>query len=74
MQLTFGDEPVALPAQPFDGDHDDIPAAFGLAVRLLKERRHLAFDELADVLKSHGYPVSGELRYVADLIEESFQS
>jgi hypothetical protein len=43
---------------------DDLPAAFDLAVRLLKERRHLALEELAGVLKSHGYPVSGEHPYV----------
>jgi hypothetical protein len=39
---------------------DDLPAAFNVAVGLLKERRHLGFDELADVLKSCGYPVAGE--------------
>ncbi|MCV7401852.1 hypothetical protein H7K24_17060 [Mycobacterium fragae] len=43
---------------------DDLPAAFNLALRLLKERRYLAFDDLAGVLKSHGYPTSGELPYI----------
>ena len=43
---------------------DDLPAAFNLAVGLLKERRHLGFDELADVLKSCGYPVAGEHPYI----------
>jgi hypothetical protein len=42
---------------------DALRAALDLAVRVLKERRHLAFDELAGVLKSHGYPISGELPY-----------
>jgi hypothetical protein len=43
---------------------DDLPAAFDLALRRLKERRHLAFDELADVLKSQGYPIAGEHPYI----------
>jgi hypothetical protein len=43
---------------------DDVSAAFRLALRVLKERRHLAFDELAGVLKSHGYPILGELPYI----------
>ena len=43
---------------------DDLLAAFELAVRQLKERGHLAFDELASVLKSHGYPVSGDHPYI----------
>ena len=43
---------------------DDLPAAFNLGVGLLKERRHLGFDELADVLKSCGYPVAGEHPYI----------
>jgi hypothetical protein len=47
---TFG------PRSPSD---DDITAAFQLVVGLLKERRHVDFDELADTLKRHRYPVSG---------------
>jgi hypothetical protein len=43
---------------------DDTAAAFDLVIRLLKERRHLAFDELAGMLKRHGYPVSGEHPYM----------
>ena len=42
----------------------DFSAPVDLAVRLLKERGHLAFDEVAELLKSHGYPVSGELSYL----------
>lgn len=43
---------------------DEVRAAFKLALQALKERRHLAFDELADVLSSHGYSISGELPYI----------
>jgi hypothetical protein len=43
---------------------DDHNAAFRLAVGLLKERGHLPFDELAKLLKSHGYPISGDLPYI----------
>lgn len=43
---------------------DDDNAAFHLALGVLKERRHLSFDELADVLKSQGYPTSGDLPYI----------
>lgn len=43
---------------------DDVAAAFDLVIRLLRERGHLAFDELADMLKRHGYPVSGEHPYI----------
>jgi hypothetical protein len=43
---------------------DDITAAFELVVGLLKERRHLLFDEVADMLRRHGYPVSGEHPYL----------
>jgi hypothetical protein len=42
----------------------ELAAAFDLTVRLLKERRHLAFDELADMLKSRGYPISGVHSYL----------
>jgi hypothetical protein len=48
------------PASSDDPAASDLAAAFDLTVRLLKERRHLAFDELADMLKSHGYPVAGD--------------
>jgi hypothetical protein len=41
-----------------------LPAAFNLAGGLLKERRHLGFAELADVLKSHGCPVAGDHPYI----------
>jgi hypothetical protein len=43
---------------------DEVAAAFDLVIRLLKERRHLAFDELGDMLKRHGYPVAGEHPYM----------
>lgn len=43
---------------------DEVRAAFQLALQVLKDRRHLAFDELGEVLKSHGYLISGELPYI----------
>ena len=49
---------------PTPARSDDLPAVIDLAVRLLKQRRHLGFDELADLRKSHGYPVSGEHPYI----------